>query len=43
MKDNVFVRRIAMFGVYFGKYLQDIGVLPAVQYEEIIESNGKNH
>ena len=39
MKDNVFVRRIAMFGVYFGKYLQDIGVLTAEQYEEIIESS----
>lgn len=28
-----------MFGVYFGKYLQDIGVLSAEQYEDIIESS----
>ena len=28
-----------MFGVYFGKYLQDVGVLSAQQYEEIIESS----
>ncbi len=28
-----------MFGVYFGKYLQDVGVLSAEQYEEIIESS----
>lgn len=28
-----------MFGVYFGKYLQDIGVLSPEQYEDIIESS----
>lgn len=28
-----------MFGVYFGKYLQDIGVLTKEQYLEIIETN----
>lgn len=28
-----------MFGVYFGKYLQDIGILSAEQYEDIIESS----
>ncbi len=28
-----------MFGVYFGKYLQDVGVLSAEQYKEIIESS----
>lgn len=28
-----------MFGVYFGKYLQDIGVLTAEQYDEIIEDS----
>lgn len=28
-----------MFGVYFGKYLQDVGVLSEEQYEDIIESS----
>ncbi len=28
-----------MFGVYFGKYLQDIGVLTGEQYSEIIEDS----
>ena len=28
-----------MFGVYFGKYLQDVGVLTAEQYDEIIEES----
>lgn len=28
-----------MFGIYFGKYLQDVGVLSADQYNEIIESS----
>lgn len=28
-----------MFGVYFGKYLQDIGVLTPEQYVDIIETN----
>ena len=28
-----------MFGVYFGKYLQDIGVLTNEQYNEIVESS----
>lgn len=28
-----------MFGVYFGKYLQDIGVLTEEQYEDIIETS----
>lgn len=28
-----------MFGVYFGKYLQDVGVLSAEQYEDIIEAS----
>ena len=28
-----------MFGVYFGKYLQDIGVLDEQQYLDIIESS----
>lgn len=28
-----------MFGVYFGKYLQDIGVLNNEQYNEIVESS----
>lgn len=28
-----------MFGVYFGKYLQDVGVLTNEQYNEIVESS----
>lgn len=28
-----------MFGVYFGKYLQDVGVLSSEQYDEIIEES----
>lgn len=28
-----------MFGVYFGKYLQNIGVLTEVQYNEIVEAS----
>lgn len=28
-----------MFGVYFGKYLQDVGVLSKEQYEDIIEKS----
>ena len=28
-----------MFGVYFGKYLQDVGVLTTEQYEDIIEKS----
>lgn len=28
-----------MFGVYFGKYLQDVGVITEAQYEEIIEAS----
>lgn len=28
-----------MFGVYFGKYLQDVGVLTEDQYKDIIETN----
>ena len=31
-----------MFDVYFGKYLQDIGVLSKEQYDEIIESSRVN-
>ncbi len=32
-------RGIGMFGVYFGKYLQDIGVLTGEQYNDIIEAS----
>lgn len=28
-----------MFGVYFGKYLQDVGVLTENQYHDIIETS----
>ena len=28
-----------MFGVYFGKYLQDVGVITEEQYKDIIETN----
>ncbi|MBQ8923279.1 MAG: chemotaxis protein CheY, partial [Lachnospiraceae bacterium] len=31
-----------MFDVYFGKYLQDIGVLTSEQYNDIIEANRVN-
>ena len=28
-----------MFGVYFGKYLEDVGVLTHEQYMEIVEAS----
>lgn len=31
-----------MFDVYFGKYLQDTGVITEEQYLDIIEANRKN-
>ena len=31
-----------MFDVYFGKYLQDIGVISKEDYLDIIEANRKN-
>lgn len=35
-------RRRVMFDVYFGKYLQDIGVISKEEYLDIIEANRKN-
>ncbi|MGN0436839.1 MAG: chemotaxis protein CheX, partial [Wujia sp.] len=37
--NRINTRGKSMFGVYFGKYLQDAGVITEEQYNEIIEAN----
>lgn len=40
-RANNYLRRGVMFDVYFGKYLQDIGVISEEEYLDIIEANCK--